>query len=65
LTDPYSRKVWHAQAAISFKMGNKIMAEGLVFYNLKRKEQNTVYRAKLRRDMYDRFYSDRIEIREF
>jgi hypothetical protein len=47
------------------KMGNKIMAEGLVFYNLKRKEQNKVYRAKLRRDMYDWFYSDRIEIREF
>ena len=46
------------------KMGNRIMAEGLVFYNLKRKEQNKIYRAKLRRDMYDWFYSDRIEINE-
>ena len=46
----------------SAKMGNKIMAEGLVFYNLKRKEQNKIYRAKLRRDMYDWFYSDKVEI---
>jgi hypothetical protein len=43
-------------------MGNKIMAEGLVFYNLKRKEQNKIYRAKLRRDMFDWFYSDRVDI---
>jgi hypothetical protein len=34
----------------------------LVFYNLKRKEQNKIYRAKLRRDMFDWFYSDRVDI---
>jgi hypothetical protein len=38
------------------------MAEGLVFYNLERKKENKVYRAKLRRDMYEWFYSDKIRI---
>lgn len=37
-------------------------AEGVVFYNLKRKEQNLSYVAKLRRDMFDWYYSDKIEI---
>ena len=39
-----------------------IMAEGVVFYNLKRKEQGLTYMAKLRRDMFEWFYSDKIEI---
>jgi hypothetical protein len=38
------------------------MAEGLVFYNLKRKENKETYQAKLRRNMFDWFYSDKIEI---
>jgi hypothetical protein len=47
----------------SSKRGNKyIMAEGIVFYNLKRKSENKIYRAKLRRNMFDWFYSDKIEI---
>lgn len=44
------------------KRGNNIMAEGLVFYNLKRKENKETYQAKLRRNMFDWFYSDKIEI---
>jgi len=45
------------------KRGEKeIMAEGLVFYSLKRKEEGKVYRAKLRRNMFEWFYSDRIKI---
>jgi hypothetical protein len=45
------------------KRGNKdIMAEGIIFYNLKRKAENKVYHAKLRRDMFDWYYSDKIEI---
>ncbi len=39
-----------------------IFAEGVVFYNLKRKEQGKIYRAKLRRNMFEWFYSDKIEI---
>ena len=40
----------------------EVMAEGVVFYNLKRKEEGKTYRAKLRRDMFDWYYSDVIEI---
>jgi len=48
------------------KRGDKdIMAEGLVFYNLKRKAEGKIYRAKLRRDMFEWFYSDKIEIYDY
>jgi hypothetical protein len=40
---------------------DKVFAEGVVFYNLKRRAEGKVYRAKLRRDMFDWFY-DKIEI---
>ena len=46
----------------SGKRGDKIFAEGIIFYNLKRKEEGKIYRAKLRRDMYSWYYSDKIEI---
>jgi len=38
------------------------MAEGIVFYNLRRKEEGKIYRSKLRRDMFGWYYSDVIEI---
>lgn len=41
---------------------NAIFAEGVIFYNLKRKQQRQTYMAKLRRDMFDWFYSDKLEI---
>ncbi len=41
---------------------NADFAEGVVFYNLKRKAEKKSYMAKLRRDMFDWFYSDKIEI---
>ena len=44
------------------KRGDAVMAEGLVFYNLKRKESKEIYQAKLRRNMFDWFYSDKIKI---
>ena len=40
----------------------KVMAEGVVFYNMKRKAEGKSYMAKLRRDMYPWFYSDKIKI---
>jgi hypothetical protein len=40
---------------------DKVFAEGVVFYNLKRREQNQTWMAKLRRNMFDWFYTD-IEI---
>ncbi|MCK4529136.1 hypothetical protein KAW18_17355 [candidate division WOR-3 bacterium] len=45
------------------KRGNaKIMAEGIVLYNLRRKWEGKIWRAKLRRSMFDWYYSDKIEI---
>lgn len=41
---------------------NFVMAEGVIFYNLKRKAEKKSYMAKLRRDMFEWFYSDEIEI---
>jgi len=47
----------------STKRGHKdVMAEGVVFYNLKRKDEGRVYMAKLRRDMFDWFYTPYIRI---
>ncbi len=40
----------------------KVMAEGVVFYNMKRKAEGKTYMAKLRRDMFPWFYADKIEI---
>ncbi|MBF0430208.1 MAG: hypothetical protein HQK83_02930 [Fibrobacteria bacterium] len=42
--------------------GENKMAEGVVFYNLKRKMEKKTYMAKLRRDMFEWYYSDKIEI---
>lgn len=44
------------------KRGDSIMAEGVVFYNIARKENHKSYRAKLRRDMFGWYYEDLIEI---
>lgn len=49
------------------KLGSdeKVMAEGVVFYNLKRKAEHRVWMAKLRRDMFDWYYMDKIEIYDY
>jgi len=45
------------------KRGEKdVMAEGVVFYNLKRKAEKKTYQAKLRRDMFVWYYSDKIDV---
>ena len=45
------------------KLGEKnVMAEGIVFYSLKRESEGKIYMSKLRRNMFDWFYSDKIEI---
>jgi len=40
----------------------KVMAEGVVFYNLKRRTEGKIWMAKLRRDMFDWYYNDAIKI---
>jgi len=45
------------------KRGHKgVFAEGVVFYNLKRKQEGKSYMAKLRRNMFDWYYTDKIRI---
>ena len=39
-----------------------VFAEGVIFYNLKRKAAGQTYMAKLRRDMFDWYYEDKIAI---
>jgi hypothetical protein len=42
-----------------------VLAEGVVFYNFARKAQGLTWMAKLRRDMFDWFYSDQLQIIDY
>lgn len=54
-----------AKRAAKLGLDEKVMAEGIVFYNLKRKAERKPWMAKLRRDMFDWFYSDKVEIYDY
>jgi hypothetical protein len=41
---------------------DQVFAEGVVFYNLTRKAEGQSWMAKLRRDMFEWYYSDKVEI---
>jgi len=41
---------------------DKVFAEGIVFYNLRRKAEGKPYMAKLRRNMFDWYYSSEVKI---
>lgn len=41
---------------------DKVLAEGVIFYNFKRKAEGKIWMAKLRRNMFDWFFSSEIEI---
>lgn len=53
-------KSLHHAKRVGYEQAN--FAEGVIFYNLRRKEENKTYMAKLRRDMFGWFYSERIKI---
>lgn len=53
---------YYTKRASKLGLGDQVMAEGVVFYNLKRKAQSQSWMAKLRRDMFDWYYMDQIEI---
>lgn len=55
----YLKSLYHTKKV---GYGNATFAEGVVFYNLKRQAEHKTYMAKLRRDMFDWFYADKIEI---
>jgi len=52
----YSR--YYQKIASKKGIDDKVFAEGIIFYNLRRKEENRTWMAKLRRDMFDWFYPD-------
>jgi len=59
--------LWFKQYLVSryaskLKDKESVDAEGVVFYNLRRKEEQKRYRAKLRRDMFPWYYDHLIEI---
>ena len=53
---------FYTKRAGKLGLEEKVMAEGVVFYNLKRHSQNKSWMAKLRRDMFDWYCSAEIEI---
>lgn len=55
-------KDWLPSRFASKRGNTEIKSEGIVFYNFKRKSEKKIYMAKLRRDMFPWFYSDKIEI---
>ncbi len=55
----YLKSLFHSKTA---GYDNAHFAEGVIFYNLERREHGKTYMAKLRRDMFDWYYSDKIEI---
>ncbi len=59
----YSR--YFTKRASKLGLDEKVFAEGVVFYNLKRKSESKSWMAKLRRDMYPWYYSDKMEIYDY
>ncbi len=56
---------YFTKRASKLGIDDKVMAEGVVFYNLKRKAEGKTHMAKLRRDMFDWFYSEKVEIIDY
>jgi hypothetical protein len=53
---------YFTKRASKLGINENVFAEGVVFYNLKRKAEGKTCMAKLRRDMFDWFYTPKIEI---
>ena len=56
---------FHTKRTSKQEAPKKVMAEGVVFYNLKRKAQSKSWRAKLRRDMFHWYYDKQIKIIDY
>jgi hypothetical protein len=55
----------YAKRASKLGLTDKVMAEGVIFYNLERKAQGKSYMAKLRRDMFDWFYAPDLQVLDY
>ncbi|MBI1869859.1 MAG: hypothetical protein HYS07_01540 [Chlamydiae bacterium] len=56
---------YFTKRASKLNLNTQVFAEGVVFYNLRRKSEGKTSMAKLRRDMFDWFYSDKIQIFDY
>lgn len=61
----YLHSRFFTKRASKLKIEDKVFAEGVVFYNFKRKVNKQSWMAKLRRDMFDWYYSDSLEIYDY
>ena len=53
---------YYAKRASKLGLTDHVMAEGIVFYNLRRKAEKKLWMAKLRRDMFDWYHTDKLKI---
>jgi hypothetical protein len=51
---------FYAKRASKLGLGDSLMAEGVIFYNLKRRAEGKSWMAKLRRNMFDWYYADHV-----
>ncbi len=56
---------FYTKRASKLGLTDTVFAEGVVFYNLKRKAEEKTWRAKLRRDMFPWFYEPDIKILDY
>lgn len=56
---------YYAKRASKLGLTDHVMAEGIVFYNLTRKAAKQTWMAKLRRDMFDWYCTDKVEIFDY
>ncbi len=52
----YLFSLYYQKRASKLKLTDKVFAEGVVFYNLRRRDESQTWMAKLRRDMFPWFY---------
>lgn len=56
---------YFTKRASKLGLKDQVFAEGVVFYNLKRKAESKSWMAKLRRDMWDWYYSPQMEVYDY
>jgi len=57
--------LYYRKRATKLGLTDMVMAEGVIFYNLKRRDQNLPWKAKLRRNMFEWYYSDKITVMDY
>ena len=53
---------FYTKRASKLGLSEVVMAEGVIFYNLKRRAEGKIWMAKLRRNMFDWYYTENVSI---